>query len=454
MDQVVGKREFNTVHLLPLVRHVTFESWACPAVMPAITYSENQALRWQLQNLLQTRVPLTPALNTAASPGATDDPKEPIDVVVTINEVNDRHGTGPLVKRIFHGRRHVFSIRSREDWGEQDFGDWSVTVPQGTASRADCFRNILRVLGGKTVRRAFCIPYLRDELISAIAIKECFGAPLCLWIMDDQNVATEVIPDALMRECLQKASLRLATHPELCRAYERKYDLPFYILPAIVPARLVATEPVAPALTGENRGALIGSFWNQVWFDRFCSVLEGSGWRIDWFGNNKSPWFQFPPETLERAGITAYGVVPEERLAAELRKYPFVLVPAGALDAAEKNRGVASLSLPGRILFAAACSHTPVLLVGSEYTCGARFIRHFGIGEVVRYDAVSIRAAIARLTSPEVQRQMRRNAAVIAPSFSDCGVPEWLDASIDLGRPADRRFEDTFAGYNADGAFA
>jgi hypothetical protein len=114
MDQVVGKREFNTVHLLPLVRHVTFESWACPAVMPAITYSENQALRWQLQNLLQTRVPLTPALNTAASPGATDDPKEPIDVVVTINEVNDRHGTGPLVKRIFHGRRHVFSIRSRE----------------------------------------------------------------------------------------------------------------------------------------------------------------------------------------------------------------------------------------------------------------------------------------------------------------------------------------------------
>jgi hypothetical protein len=422
--------------------------------MPEITSSQNQALRSRLSELLQAPLPCARGRIIAAAPGATGGPGESIEVVITINEVNDRHGTGPLVKRIFNGRRHVFSIRSRDDWGEQDFGDWSVTVPQGKSSRADCFRNILRVLGGRTVRRTVCIPYLRDELISAIAIKECFGAPLCLWIMDDQNVAAEIIPDALMRECLQKASLRLATHPELCRAYERKYNLPFYVLPAIVPARLVATEPVPPVLTAGNRGALIGSFWSQVWFERFCAALEGSGWRIDWFGNNKSPWLQFPAGSLERAGITAFGVVPEERLAAELRKYPFVLVPAGALDAAEDNKGVASLSLPGRILFAAACSHTPVLLVGSPQTCGARFIRHFEIGEVVPYDGARIRAAIGRLADPQVQQRMRRNAAAIAPSFSDAGVPEWLEASIDLGRPADRRFEDTFTGYNADLAFA
>src|SRR4030095_15270704 len=104
----------------------------------------------------------------------------------------------------------------------------------------------------------------------------------------------------------------------------------------------------------------------------------------------------------------------EERLASELRKYPFVLVPAGVLDEGDSNKGVAGLSLPGRLLFAAACSHTPVLLVGSDRTCGARFIRHFQIGEVVPYDAAKIRDAIGRLTSPERQQQMRRNHAKIA----------------------------------------
>ena len=135
---------------------------------------------------------------------------------------------------------------------------------------------------------------------------------------------------------------------------------------------------------------------------------------------------------------------------AELRKYPFVVVPAGALDAADSNTGVASLSLPGRILFAAATSQTPILLVGSERTCGARFIRHFGIGEVVPYDGAKVRAAIARLSSPGEQQQMRRKAAAIAPGFSDRGVTDWLANSIALGRPADRRFEDTFAGYDGN----
>jgi hypothetical protein len=308
----------------------------------------------------------------------------------------------------------------------------------------------LSVLGGRKVRKVVCVPYLRDELISAIAIKECFDAPLCMWIMDDQNVATNAIPDALMRECLEKSSLRLATHPELCRAYERKYNLPFYILPAIVPEQLVALDPVPAVVSAEKKAALIGSFWDQIWFDRFCAVLQGSGWQIDWFGNNKSPWFKYPPQMLKYAGIQAFGIVPEERLAAELRNYPFVMVPAGALDADDSNKGVASLSLPGRILFAAAASHTPVLLVGSERTCGARFIRHFEIGEVVPYDAAKIRAAMSRLSSPDVQKQMRRNAAAIASGFSDRGVTDWLARSIELGRPADRRFEDTFSGYNGD----
>jgi hypothetical protein len=37
----------------------------------------------------------------------------------------------------------------------------------------------------------------------------------------------------------------------------------------------------------------------------------------------------------------------------------------------------------------------------------------------------------------------------MAPSMSDAGLPAWLEASIQLERPADTRFEDLFAGYDA-----
>jgi hypothetical protein len=271
-------------------------------------------------------------------------------------------------------------------------------------------------------------------------------------MMDDQNVAAPNIPDELMREFLERCSFRVATHPELRAVYQDKYGLPFYILPAIVPAGLIPPSMTpCPAVAERRRvGALIGSFWDQSWYDRLCAVLARCQCRIDWFGNNKSPWFDLSPERLATAGITAHGIVPERRLAIELAKYPFVIVPTGALDTKESNVGVARLSLPGRILFAVATAHTPVLLIGSEQTCGARFIKHFGVGEVVPYDAAAVAAAMDRMSAPEAQIRMRQAAARISPILSDGGVSAWLARSIELGRPCDTRFEDLFSGY--DGA--
>jgi hypothetical protein len=307
------------------------------------------------------------------------------------------------------------------------------------------------VLRNRLVSTVLCVPFLPDEFYTSIAVQECFGAKLCIWLMDDQNVRTNEIPDALMREFLERSSLRLATHPELKAAYEQKYGLPFYVLPAIVPARLVATDAVPPTpCDGTRRGALIGSFWDQSWYDRLCSVLSRCDCSIDWFGNNKSPWFDLSPKSLEQAGIRAHGVVAEDRLARELANYPFVIVPVGSLDGMESNKGVASLSLPGRILFAVATSHTPVLIVGSDRTCGARFVAHFGVGEVVPYDASAVSAAMDRMSEPKVQMRMRQACARIGPMLSDRGISDWLAQSIELGTPADSRFEDLFSGYDAD----
>jgi hypothetical protein len=420
--------------------------------MSAPVYQQNALLRERLIESIGALGPrgvhlFDPDVRLVTSPDASQDPRAPVHAVVAINEINDMHGTGPLVKRIFKDRCGIFSIRSRDHWGINDFGDWHVKISQEGRTRPECFRRVLRVLAGRNVKSVTCVPFLAEELLTSIAIKESFGAKMCGYIMDDQNVAENVIPDDLMREFLEKCSLRLATHPELRDAYARKYGLPFYILPAVVPAALVAVEPLPPAYDPrEKRGALLGSFWDQSWFDQLCAALEPCHYRIDWYGQNRSPWLKFPPEDLKRAGITPFGILPEDRLAAELRKYPFVIVPCGTLGGKETNVGVAFLSLPGRIRFAAATSHTPVLLVGSDRSCGARFVERFGIGVTVPYDAARLAEAMKRLSEPQLQAEMRRNAAAIAGALSDRGVVDWLAESIERGEPADSRFENVFAG--------
>ncbi len=370
-----------------------------------------------------------------------------IDVVITTNEVNLRHGTGVLVRRVLAGWSNLFSIRFQDDWGDPEFGRWNIRLPQPGQDRWSCFRNILRVLGDRRVNHVVCVPFRAEELLTAIAIRDLYGARLCTYVMDDANVGASgehAIPDSLMREFLGKCSLRLATHPELRAAYQQKFGLPVYLLPAIVADSLISTAK--PLTSVHDRGALLGSFWEQAWFDRLCDALAPSGVEVDWFGNAESPWVRFPERDLQRARIRPRGIVDEEFLAAELPRYPFVIAPVSALDRTEKNEGVASLSLPGRIIFAAVTG-TPVLVVGHAETCAARFVKRFGIGEVVPYDAGAVNGAMKKMRDAEPQRTMRSNTARIAPAFSDRGIGEWLRESIRLGRAADTRFEDVFAGY-------
>ena len=417
----------------------------------------NESLRNRLASALLNPAAAPPVVNSGAaalevvaSPRASSDVESPLRVVITLNEVNNLHGTGPLVERICRGWPNVFSIRARNDYGGvQEFGDWQVCLSQRARSRSEFFETVLSILRGRTIESALCVPFLDDDFLTAIAVQECFGAKLCAYVMDDQNVAINNISDDLMREFLQRCSLRLITHPELRYAYETKYQLPFHILPAIVPSHLVATEPVAaPPLNGPRRGALIGSFWDQSWFDRLCTALSGCGHDIDWFGNNKSPWLAFAPASLAKARIKAHGVIPEQQLASELKNYPFVIVPVSEERSNESNHGVARLSLPGRILFALASSHTPILIVGGSHTCGARFVSHFGVGEVAPYDRRKLAEAMQRMSHPINQTRMRQQAARIAPALSDRDVAGWVAQSIEMGRPADRRFEDLFAGYD------
>jgi hypothetical protein len=152
-------------------------------------FSLNRILRTHLAGLVQERdagllpqePPPSSGFSVVASPGADTDSATPIHVVVTANEVNHLHGTGPLVQRIFKNRRNIFSIRARNDWGVHEFGDWNVCLAPLARNRSEAFTNVLSVLRGRHVASVLCVPYLPDELLTSIAIHECFGAKLCVF---------------------------------------------------------------------------------------------------------------------------------------------------------------------------------------------------------------------------------------------------------------------------------
>jgi hypothetical protein len=366
------------------------------------------------------------------------------DVVITPNEVNCQHGTGFLVDRVFGNRPNVLSIRAANHYGgDHHFGDQNLTISHGNLSRPFSTEQTLRSLGDRIPKRIFCVPFSPDDLLTAITLRDVFNAPLCLWLMDDQNVTVSAIPDPLMREFLEKCALRLTTHSEMRNAYESKYGLKFYLLPAVVPVRLISTSISSPEpeLVRRRIGALVGSIWGQAWYEALKAVVSDSGLSCHWFGNHQTPVFRISAGELRNAGIHAKGVVSEEVLADQLRRFPYAIVPTGTLDESDDARWASTLSLPGRILFVLATSSTPVILLGSSKTPAARLIEHFGIGVRSDYTAESFLSAVNRVVDPECQAEMRANALRIAPQLSAEGIGDWIDRSLELGRPCDDRFE-------------
>src|SRR2546423_1138870 len=106
------------------------------------------------------------------------------DVIITPNEPNLRHGIGIIVERFFGNFPNVLSIRSEDSFGgEQDFGSYRLRVSHSGLARWESYELLLDILNGSTFRRILCIPFFSDDLITALALKELFGARLCVYVM-------------------------------------------------------------------------------------------------------------------------------------------------------------------------------------------------------------------------------------------------------------------------------
>lgn len=370
----------------------------------------------------------------------------PADVVITAAEVNNFHGTGTLLCRIFPDSSSIISLRSCNFYdGGQQFAAANYCLPMTRGSRAEVFSWVKWYLSGTSVRRILTIPYLPSDPLVAIAAHDQFNAPLCTYIMDDKNVCDDGISDELMEELLAKSDLRLVIGPEMRDAYEKKFSMKFWVLPPLVPESLLHREPL-PLLdhVDRKRGVLLGNIWGQRWLDMLRGVFFETGYQIDWYCNQKDPIFlDYDRIDLKRHGITLKDPITETRLPDVLSHYAFAVVPTDTLDGQSPGAvaAIAELSLPSRILTIVGTSHLPMLVLGNPNACAARFVERFDLGEISPYDRGVAVAKLERLLKPEVQSAIRDRAAILCRSLSSKDQAGWIWRSLEAGEACNLTYE-------------
>src|SRR5260370_40625241 len=366
----------------------------------------------------------------------------PADVVVTPCEVNELHGTGTLLFRIFRDSSSIVSLRTSNFYDlPQTFGAANFCLPLAQASRSKVLSWVKWWLNTTSVRRVICLPYLPADPIVGITVKELFKVPLCTYIMDDKNVCTNGIPDSLMEELLADSDLRLVISPEMREACEKKYRLKFSLLALLVSDELLSRIPLNH-LNGvkPRRCVLIGNIWGQRWLDLLRNTFRNSGYQIDCFCNQKNPRaLSFDRADLEKDGIRLLDPIPEGDLPATLSQYAYAIVPSDTLDGKSPPsvQAIAELSLPSRIPFMLATSHLPIVVLGHPETSAARFVDRFKFGAVVPYDADAVRTALERLAEPEIQSVIRSRAAALSATFPARGSADWIWRSLDACEACD-----------------
>jgi hypothetical protein len=309
------------------------------------------------------------------------------------------------------------------------------------------FWNVLEALHGATVKRVLCVPYFPDDALNAIALKNIFGVPLCTYLMDDQNLYTDGIPDVVMRELLANSTLRLAISPELCTGYQQKYGHAMWFMPPLVSARFIPNQVnlVSDSVLQSRSGVIVGNIWGQRWVDLLRQTVRGSGTTLRWYNNGEFRWLACSTEDLASDGVVPQEGPPDpdEVLIDILRKTPFVVVPSGTLDDTDDRHFIARLSLPSRIPYIFATSHAPILVLGSPASAAARFVTDTGIGMVAPYERRAFQQAVERISSPDANGAMREAAFQLSERFTDTGAADWIWRSLARGKPVDDRYQDS-----------
>jgi Methyltransferase domain len=363
-------------------------------------------------------------------------------LLITHAEVSVRHGTGALLKNIFRDEQELVVVYSQDFFGANEIGARSFRVWHGSVSFQKVVAQIKEILHGITVRRILCVPFYQDDVLSALAAAHLSGAPMGLYIMDDQNIHVQEISDRLMTDLVNQAQVRFAVSQPLREIYQEKFQRPFWFVPPVVSPDLIALLPPSHLAASPPKGVLIGNVWSLEVVNDLRKLIQRSGLMIDWFGNAGKPFVELAPEELLREGLRLRSVLPDEELVNELRNADFAIVPSGRLSGETSHDWLARASLPSRIIYLTATANIPIIVIGHPDTAAARFVTELGIGVCCEYEGDAFHRAVAEVTADTGLSQIRRRANSLGSSFSSEGMAAWLWRSLELGKPADLRYED------------
>ena len=371
---------------------------------------------------------------------------EPRDLLLAHVEVNRLQGTGVLLERFFPDARPFVTVRSRTLYqGVVHFGGvhFSIDLPGLTeCARA---RILQRLLAPFQIRRILCVPFFASDFSHALAAQEATGAPLCTYVMDDQVLHARDVPSELAARVFAASAVRLAISPEMISEYTNWFGCSFGLLPPIVTTRdHEVPNDWSPARGQPRHAVMVGNIWSARQFDQIRAFARAAQLRIDWFGNHQVAWLPQDRASIEADGIFCQGFLPEEQLAQRLANYPFVVLPSGALDGTEDNEWLTRLSLPSRMVFILTKTFTPMLVLGSEQTAAARFVRQFGLGLALNYEAAEVAGKIAALTDPASRPGFLANARRVATAFLFPGCGEWLWQSLAARLPLPTPFDSLY----------
>jgi len=102
---------------------------------------------------------------------------------------------------------------------------------------AELDSNARRLIKNQPGDKILCVPYFLNEFRFAVKLNEKTGAPLCTFLMDDQNILSNEIHDCDVQTLLNQSELILAISPELAEVYSRKYNREVLFIPPFVTPR-------------------------------------------------------------------------------------------------------------------------------------------------------------------------------------------------------------------------
>lgn len=369
------------------------------------------------------------------------------DLLITAIETNNHHGVGILLQRMFgQGEDFVCLRTTSQHGGHEPFGTAHHELCSRFLTDGETEQHLKAILALYEVRRILVVPYYREEFVHAAIAKRITGAPLCTYLMDDQNVFAPHVPDRCVRGLLDVSDLRLAISPEMCSAYRAKFGLEVHLLPPLAePAAGFLPNYWQPEPNEPLACAMLGNVWTDRRFATLRQLVRETRLAVHWYGNGaKAPWLSGTVEEWEADGIAPMGFLPEEDLVAALGSYPFVLVPSGSLEADDDNPAFSRLSLPSRLVFLHARTSTPILLLGSPETAAGRFIQHIGSGLCAQHTPADLSLRAATLSDPIKRRQFVQNIDKHAGRMVMPSAGDWLWQSLERRAPQPAQFSASF----------